>query len=27
LPLLNRGNEMLTAEVAKRNPFRGARLN
>ena len=27
LPLLNRGNEMLTAEVAKRNPFRGSRLN
>ena len=27
LPILNRGNEMLAAEVAKRNPFRGSRLN
>ena len=24
---LNRGNEVLVAEVEKRNPFRGPRLN
>ena len=27
LPLLKSGNEMLTEEVAKRNPFQGPRLN
>ena len=27
LPLLKRGNEMLAAEVAKRNPYKGSRLN
>ena len=27
LPLLKRGNKMLTEEVAKRNPFQGPRLN
>ena len=27
LPILKRGNEMLAAEVTKRNPFRGSRLN
>ena len=27
LPLLNQGNEVLTEEVAKRNPFQGPRLN
>ena len=27
LPLLLRGNEILVDEVAKRNPFRGSRLN
>lgn len=27
LPLLKRGNEMLAAEVTKRNPYKGSRLN
>ena len=27
LPLLNQGNEALAGEVAKRNPFKGPRLN